>query len=84
MGCQRDTLSHLTAEEMKNWTGAMEPSQPNFNPRANESLRESLPLSSSFDWTENGGNNYVTGVRNQGDVDLAGSSPLRLLLNRKR
>ncbi len=59
-------LSHLTAEEMKNWTGAMEPSQPNFNPRVNESLGESLPLSSSFDWTENGGNNYVTGVRNQG------------------
>ena len=57
-------LSYLTREEMKKWTGALEPAS-NTRFQDGESRYSSLvPLSSSFDWTSSG---YVTSVRNQGE-----------------
>ncbi len=57
-------LSNLTLEEMRKLTGALE--EPDSGMAADPSfyIPASLPL--SLDWTNNGGNNYVTGVRNQG------------------
>jgi C1A family cysteine protease len=59
-------LSHLTAEEMKGWTGAMESSPPYTNLPENQSLGLPGGLASSFDWTKNNGKNYVTSVKDQG------------------
>jgi C1A family cysteine protease len=56
-------LSHLTAEEIKGWTGAKE--EPDTGMAAEPSVYAAVPLAASLDWTDNGGN-YVTGVRNQG------------------
>jgi hypothetical protein len=74
-------LSYLTPEEIKKWTGALEP-VPNAGLHDGESSYFSLvPLSSSFDWTSSG---YVTPVRNQGGgAAVAGHSPPRLLLKRR-
>jgi C1A family cysteine protease len=58
-------LSHLTAEEMKGWTGALEPSPPYTNQPANQTLDLPGGVPSSFDWTSNGGKNYVTNPKNQ-------------------
>jgi len=57
-------LSNLTLEEMRNMTGAME--DPDSGMAADPSFYVSVPLAASLDWTNNGGKNYVTGVRNQG------------------
>ena len=58
-------LSHLTADEMKGWTGALEPSPPYTNLPVDQSLDLPGGLPSSFDWTNNNGN-YVTSVKSQG------------------
>ena len=57
-------LSHLTAEQMRGWTGALAPAAGQSQ-QGNKPLSNPGQLSSSFDWTNNGGN-YVTGIRNQG------------------
>ena len=59
-------LSHLTAEEMKGWTGALEPSPPYANLPVNQFLDLPGGLPSSFDWTNKNGKNYVTKIANQG------------------
>jgi hypothetical protein len=57
-------LSNLTLEEMRKMTGAME--ELGTGMAADPSFYISVPLAASLDWTNNGGKNFVTGVRDQG------------------
>ena len=57
-------LSNLSIEEMRKLTGALE--EPDSGMTADASFYVPVPLAASLDWTNNGGKNYVTGVRNQG------------------